>query len=99
MAIPFQLLLEALTRSGIPHMVGGSLASSVRGIFRSTNDIDLIADIREAHIPMFILHLGGAFYADPETMREALRRGRSFNMIHLGTAANLTFSPLRETAL
>ncbi len=31
---------------GIPYLVGGSLASSVLGEPRSTNDIDILADIR-----------------------------------------------------
>lgn len=93
MAEPFQLLLEALSRSGIHHMVGGSVASSVRGIYRHTNDIDIIADFREAHVQQFVSHLGGAFYADPETMHEALKRGQSFNVIHVGTAAKFDIFP------
>lgn len=94
MAEPFQLLLEALSRSGIRHMVGGSVASSVRGIYRYTNDIDIIADVREEHMHPFVLHLGDAFYTDPETMREALRRGQSFKVIHIGTAAKFDIFPV-----
>ncbi len=92
MTHPFQQLLDALSRSGIRHMVGGSVASSMRGIYRYTNDIDIIADIEEEHIPPFALRLGNAFYADPETMREALRHGQ-FNVIHIGTAATFDIFP------
>lgn len=75
-------------------MVGGSVASSVRGIYRYTNGVDIIAEIGEEHIHPFVLNLGDAFYADPETMREALRRGQSFNVIHIGTAAKFDIFPV-----
>lgn len=93
MAEPFQLLLDALNRSEIRHMVGGSVASSMHGIYRYTNDIHIIADIREEHIQPFVSHLGGAFYADAETMHEALRHGHSFNVLHVGTAAKFDIFP------
>ena len=45
----FNRCLRRSRNRGFAHMVGGSLASSVHGIYRSTNDIDLIADIKEPH--------------------------------------------------
>lgn len=89
----FQLLLEALRRSGIPHMIGGSLASSLHGIPRSTNDVDVVADIREEHISRFVSDLAGAFYTDAETIHEALRLGRPFNVIHFATGSKFDIFP------
>ena len=66
-------------------MVGGSIASAIRGIPRLTNDIDLVAAITPAHIATFASRLGTTFYVDPETIREALQHNRSFNMIHLAS--------------
>ncbi|MGB6946405.1 MAG: hypothetical protein WBE37_28675 [Bryobacteraceae bacterium] len=77
-----QELVDTLNRLAIPYMVGGSLASSLHGIFRSTNDVDIVAAVREEHIAPLVSGLAGTFYADAETMREALQQGRPFNLIH-----------------
>jgi hypothetical protein len=79
---PFQELVDTLNRLTIPYMVGGSLASSVHGIFRATNDIDIVAAVREEDIPHLASGLAGNFYADPETMIQALHEARPFNLIH-----------------
>ena len=42
-AVSFTGLLEHLD---VPYLVGGSIASSVHGEPRSTNDIDIVADVR-----------------------------------------------------
>jgi len=52
----------ALDRLGIPYLIGGSLASSLHGIPRSTHDVDIVADIRENHIPEFAKALESGFY-------------------------------------
>lgn len=36
---------RALEAAGAPFLVGGSLASSLQGIPRSTQDVDLVADL------------------------------------------------------
>jgi hypothetical protein len=38
----------------------GSLASSVYGEPRSTNDVDLVADLKDEHVDAFVRELGGA---------------------------------------
>lgn len=94
MDAPAQLLVDALARSGIRFTLGGSLASAFHGIPRSTNHIDIVADIQEEHISQLVSQLESAFYADPETMREALRRGRSFNVIHFATGDKIDIVPV-----
>jgi len=44
------LIGECLDRLEIPWLVGGSVASSLHGIPRATQDVDLVADLRRAHI-------------------------------------------------
>ena len=39
------LVTQTLERLGIPYAVGGSLASSVHGVMRSTLDVDIVADM------------------------------------------------------
>jgi len=80
-----QKLVDTINSLRIPYMIGGSLASSAHGIFRATNDIDIVAAMSEEHIAPFVADLEGEFYADPETIRAALRQRRPFNVIHLAT--------------
>ena len=42
-------LIDLLNRLGIAWYVGGSVASTVHGRFRATNDVDMIADLRAEH--------------------------------------------------
>jgi hypothetical protein len=38
------LVIETLNALEIPYFIGGSLASSVRGVIRTTLDVDLVSD-------------------------------------------------------
>jgi hypothetical protein len=78
-------VVEALEAEGVPCYIGGSVASSVLGVPRTTLDVDLVADLDEAHVAAVVRRLGDAFYVDEETVREAVRRRSSFNAIHLET--------------
>lgn len=85
---PLRITLEVarvLEDLGVPYLLGGSLASSLHGIPRLTQDADLVADLRPKDIPPLVSRLQASFYIDEEAIREALRRRRSFNVIHLGT--------------
>jgi hypothetical protein len=90
----FSLLLSALDRMEIGYLVGGSVASSVHGISRPTMDVDLVADLRAEQIDEFCAWLQGDFYADPAMIREALSRGRPFNIIHLASSFKVDVFPL-----
>ena len=54
----------------IPYFIGGSLASSLQGIPRATQDIDFIADINNAIIPKLIDAFKEEFYIDENMVRE-----------------------------
>jgi nucleotidyltransferase AbiEii toxin of type IV toxin-antitoxin system len=69
----------------IPYLVGGSIASSVHGIPRSTEDADLVADLRPQDIQPFVAALTTNFYIDAERVLHAVRRRSSFNMLHHAT--------------
>lgn len=80
------LVAHALEQVGVPYAVGGSFASSLHGVMRSTLDVDIVADMREEHIQPLVAALSKEFYADDEMMRDALRHRSSFNLIHYETA-------------
>ena len=79
------LVIEALEALDVPYLIGGSLASAVHGVARATADTDLVADLRFEHAEPLAQALIDAFYVDAESIRDAVRRRSSFNVIHLET--------------
>lgn len=79
------LVIEALEALDVPYLIGGSLASAVHGVARSTADTDLVADLRPGHAEPLAQALVDAFYVDAESVRDAIRHRSSFNVIHLET--------------
>ena len=63
-------VLEAL---GIRYIVIGSLASSTRGIYRATQDGDLLAVLAPGQGARLAASLGPRFYAEPEMIDRAIR--------------------------
>lgn len=80
------LVTQTLEQLGIPYAVGGSLASSLHGVMRSTLDIDIVADMQTEHIQPLVEALSKEFYADGEMMKDAIEHRSSFNLIHYETA-------------
>lgn len=78
-------LAATLDAVGIPYVVGGSLASSVYGIPRATQDVDLVADMKAEHAEPLAGLLGQDFYVDVDMILDAVERRASFNVIHLAT--------------
>jgi hypothetical protein len=72
-------------RLGVPYLIGGSLASSLYGMVRTTQDSDIIAEMRPEHIQPFVLALETDFYVDQEMIAESILRNSSFNIIHHDT--------------
>jgi hypothetical protein len=78
-------VIGTLAGLGVRYVVGGSIASSIYGIPRATQDVDVVADLREEHIPALVAALREDFYLDEPAIRDAVRRRSTFNVIHLQT--------------
>jgi hypothetical protein len=91
---PVILALESL---GVEHYIGGSIASSVHGVVRTTIDVDVVADLKLEHVPAFIAHLGTDFYADARVMQDAIRTRSSFNLIHIPTSYKVDLFIMKRT--
>jgi hypothetical protein len=78
-------VLRVLDRLGIPHYVGGSLASSAHGVPRASIDADVVAWLTPERAESFIAALSGAYHLSEERVRDATRRRASCNLIHLDT--------------
>ncbi len=79
------LVTDALERLGVPYVIGGSLASTVHGVVRTTLDADIVADLSTDQAPALAAALAAAFYVNPQSVEDAVRRRSSFNAIHLAT--------------
>jgi hypothetical protein len=70
---------------GVPYLIGGSLASTLYGMVRTTQDSDVIAEMRPEHLQPFVLALQDEFYIDEEMIAESIQHNSSFNIIHRET--------------
>jgi len=98
-AEPIRILLLVsgiLENLEIPYLTGGSIASSIFGIPRATQDIDLVVDLPEAGVKNFIHAMQAEFYIDEETVTQAVRRRSSFNAIHFTTVQKIDFFVRRQ---
>jgi hypothetical protein len=93
-----QRVFAVLDQMELPYLVGGSVASSIHGVSRPTMDVDLVVDIEPHQVEEFSGLLKPDFYADPDMIREALGRGRAFNLIHYATTFKVDIFPLRADA-
>ncbi len=78
-------IAAVLVELDVPYLVGGSLASSVYGVPRATQDVDMVAALGLGHVDGFVRGLADDFYVDGDMIRDAIRRRASFNVIHLAT--------------
>lgn len=82
-------LIDLLDRLEVSWYVGGSVASTVHGRFRATNDVDVIADLREDHASVIRTALEADHFVDEESIREAVRDRSSFTLVHFGTGLKI----------
>ena len=75
----------AFEKLGVPYLIGGSLASTLHGMVRTTQDSDVIAEMRPEHLQPFVLALQDEFYIDEEMIAESIQHNSSFNIIHRET--------------
>jgi hypothetical protein len=77
-------------------MVGGSFASSLHGFARTTQDVDLIVELRANQVEGFTRLFAGEFYVDRVSIEQALERATSFNIIHFESSFKVGFFILRN---
>jgi hypothetical protein len=87
---------RALDAAGVGYFLGGSLASSLQGEPRATNDIDLVVDLREEQVPALVGALGQDFDVDAEALRRAARERTSWNVFFLPLLTKIDLFVLRD---
>ncbi|HMN59719.1 MAG TPA: hypothetical protein PJ988_05115 [Anaerolinea sp.] len=73
---------QVLEKLNIPYLIGGSLASTLYGMVRTTQDSDIVAEMQLEHLQPFVLALQDEFFVDGEMIAESIQRHSSFNIIH-----------------
>ncbi|MDI6769873.1 MAG: hypothetical protein QMD04_09370 [Anaerolineales bacterium] len=76
---------DVFEKLGVPYLIGGSLASTLYGMVRTTQDSDIVAEMRLEHLQPFVSSLQDEFYVDDEMIAESIQRNSSFNIIHRET--------------
>ena len=85
MDLPLSVLSQIagiLEKQSIRYVLVGSFASSIHGMYRSTADIDIVADIKIEQVHSLFEALRNNFYIDEHVMRDAVIQRGSFNAIH-----------------
>jgi len=81
---PISLALDVaavLNNLDIPYLVGGSVASTLMGEMRATEDVDMVADLTMEKVPSLLRSLQPRFYVSEDAVRDAIKFKRSFNVI------------------
>ena len=91
-------MAEIFESLGIPYLVGGAVASVIFGEPRATEDIDVLADIAPGQTDALIATCEAEFYVPLETLRDAVHRRTSFNIVHLDTVRKVDVFVVRDAA-
>lgn len=85
-------VVGALTSAGIPHMLTGSVVSSLQGEPRATHDVDVVVQLTENMIARLLrLFREPDYYLDEAAVRDAVARRDMFSLIDMQTADKVDF--------
>lgn len=74
---------RALEDLHVPSYLGGSIASSLHGMQKLAQDIDLVVDLGNQVLPSLLAALGQHYLLEEDEARKAMRARTSFPLIHL----------------
>jgi hypothetical protein len=81
-----------LRRLGISYAVVGSFASSIWGESRLTQDIDIVVDLKPAHVPQICAAFPDPeYYVSASAALEAVQQSTQFNVIHPSSGNKIDF--------
>lgn len=87
---------EIFKELGLPHMVCGSVASSLHGEPRSTNDIDFVVDFAPSDVATLVVALEPEFFVDRNALEHAAGTNSSCNVIHRDSAIKVDIFAVRD---
>ena len=91
-------LTDVLTSLGIRYFVTGSVATISYGEYRSTNDIDVVVDLRSEHVEAFCAAFPEPdYYLSAQAVRDAIRKRFQFNILELDTGVKVDVMILADS--
>lgn len=88
----------ALEAMGVDYFLGGSLASSLQGEPRATNDIDIVVAMAPGDVDRFVTALGPEFDVDADALRRSLGAGASWNIFYTPVFLKIDLFPVGDAA-
>lgn len=96
--IALKPLTQTFNKLSIPYYIGGSLASSIYGMPRTTLDVDIAAEIDPNKIQDLKNNLEEEYYIDENMIKSAINNSSSFNLIHLETSIKIDVFVYKNSA-
>ena len=90
-------IIAALNSKQIPYMLTGGLATSLLGLPRYTQDIDLVVDLPSSNLPQ-LTHLfpEPEFYVDQQAAEQAIASKEMFQLLELASGDRVDFHLLTK---
>ncbi len=66
-------VIETFDHLGIDYYIGGVVASLAHGVYRTTADVDIIAEIRLEQVRAFVQSLEDTYYVDADMVKDAIK--------------------------
>lgn len=89
-------VIDVLEKSHVEYFVGGSIASTIYGEPRFTQDVDLVVRLEPHHVSVLRSSLADDFYSSEVALREAIERRACANLIHNQTGFKIDLMISRE---
>ena len=81
-----KVFVDILDELKIPYAIGGSVASSIYGQVRFTQDADVSVASFDSRIAEFCQAVESGFYVSQQAVQQAHQNASSFNVIYLDSA-------------
>ncbi|GAJ09056.1 unnamed protein product [marine sediment metagenome] len=91
-------ITNVLEQLDIAYAIGGSMASSIYGRVRFTQDADITVEPFENRAEKLFELIKPEFYISKDAMYQALRQRSSFNVVHFESAFKIDIFIRKETA-
>ena len=90
-------IISQLETNGIDYMLSGSMAMCIYTTPRFTRDFDIVVAINEDNVSRLTTFWEGRYYYSLSAIKNDIRQGRMFNVIHLETMHKIDFIVLNNT--
>jgi hypothetical protein len=91
-----KFISETLNKLQIPYMLAGSMAMNFYAVSRATRDIDIVVNLKEKDVELFLSNLDN-FYYNKNTILQEIKRKGMFNIIDNVTGFKVDLMILKET--